>query len=119
MKHKQWSGNTWMGLESIHKKAGGKQWIGGQKRGGEGKGLAWPQARRWKHKGQHQGWWGWVKSNLLVNEAHIFKLNLHILKIMIVESFHWNFTNWGAVVFEKWVLKTNNFLSQFQHVKTY
>ena len=32
-----------------------------------------------------------------------FTLNLHSLKIMIVESFPWNFTYWGAVVFAKWV----------------
>ena len=35
--------------------------------------------------------------------VHRFTLNLHSLKIMIVESFPWNFTYWGAVVFEKWV----------------
>ena len=37
------------------------------------------------------------------HNVHRFTLNLHSLKIMIVESFPWNFTYWGAVVFEKWV----------------
>ena len=33
------------------------------------------------------------------HNVHRFTLNLHSLKIMIVESFPWNFTYWGAVVF--------------------
>ena len=37
------------------------------------------------------------------HNVHRFTLNLHSLKIMIVESFPWNFNYWGAVVFEKLV----------------
>ena len=37
------------------------------------------------------------------HNVHRYKLNLHSLKIIIVESFPWNFTYWDAVVFEKWV----------------
>ena len=35
--------------------------------------------------------------------VHRFTLNLHGLKIMIVESFPSNITNWDCVVIEKWV----------------
>ena len=40
------------------------------------------------------------------HNVHRFTLNLHSLKITIVESFPWNFTYWGAVVFEKFVKVT-------------
>ena len=50
-----------MGLESIQKKQGVNNEMG-DKGGGlrEGTGLT---TRRWKHKGQYQGWGGGGKSN--------------------------------------------------------
>ena len=41
------------------------------------------------------------------HNVHRFTLNLHRLKIMIVESFPENISCWGAVVFEKRVKQCN------------
>ena len=46
--------------------------------------------------------------------VHRFTLNLHSLKIMIVESFPVNIRCWGAVVFEKWVIQCHE--NTFSHV---
>ena len=43
-----------------------------------------------------------------LQNVHWFTLNLHGLKMMIVESFPSNNTYWGAVVFEKWVKQSQN-----------